>query len=151
MTPVIGRRSQQGTGAGTNAQIPVPSGPRHESEDWHVLCTAHPNLLVEGSESAVEATIFALTPHLAHPIHSWQPTSPLELDADAEGTLVLRDVDQLASGQQERLLQWFDARRARVQVIATASRPLFALVEGGTFLADLYYRLNVVCLDLAAD
>src|SRR4030081_3063266 len=49
MTPVIGRRSQQGTGAGTNAQIPVPSGSRHESEDWHVLCTAHPNLLVEGS------------------------------------------------------------------------------------------------------
>ena len=36
----------------------------------------------------------------------------------------------------------------RVQIISTVSEPLFTLVEAGTFLADLYYRLNIVRMDL---
>jgi transcriptional regulator of acetoin/glycerol metabolism len=35
-----------------------------------------------------------------------------------------------------------------VQVISTTSRPLFSLVERGAFLRELYYKLNVVRIDL---
>jgi transcriptional regulator of acetoin/glycerol metabolism len=35
-----------------------------------------------------------------------------------------------------------------VQVISTSERPLFELVERGTFSDQLFYRLNVMHLEL---
>jgi len=35
-----------------------------------------------------------------------------------------------------------------VQVVSTSSEPLFPLVETGAFLANLYYRLNVVRMNV---
>jgi len=35
-----------------------------------------------------------------------------------------------------------------VQVVSTTSEPLFPLVQTGAFHPDLYYKLNVVLMDL---
>ena len=51
---------------------------------------------------------------------------------------------------RQQLLQWLDQinERLHVQVVSTTSEPLFPLVQTGAFLADLYYKLNVVLMDL---
>jgi len=36
----------------------------------------------------------------------------------------------------------------QTQVVSTTPQPLLPLVQSGTFLARLYYRLNTVCVDL---
>ena len=67
-----------------------------------------------------------------------------------DGTLVLLEVARLNGKQQAQLLQWLDQSdpRPQVQIVSTTSRPLFSLVESGAFLADLYYKLNIVRMDL---
>jgi transcriptional regulator with PAS, ATPase and Fis domain len=39
-------------------------------------------------------------------------------------------------------------RRGDVQIVSTTSRPMLQLIENGEFRAELYYRLNVVRIDL---
>jgi DNA-binding NtrC family response regulator len=67
-----------------------------------------------------------------------------------DGTLVLLDVERLDREQQAQLDRWLERfdERGRVQVVSAGSAPLFSLVETGAFLPDLYYRLNVVRMDL---
>jgi transcriptional regulator of acetoin/glycerol metabolism len=56
----------------------------------------------------------------------------------------------LDAKQQIHLLHWLDLinERLQVQVVSTTSEPLFPLVQTGAFLADLYYKLNIVLIDL---
>jgi DNA-binding NtrC family response regulator len=77
------------------------------------------------------------------------------------GTLFLDDIDTLALSSQVKLLRFLQEReyrpvgsnallRADVRVIAASNCNLNALVQRGTFRQDLYYRLNVLRLDLPA-
>ena len=43
---------------------------------------------------------------------------------------------------------WLDDAVGTVQVIATTSEPLFPLVERGAFLDVLYYRLNILRVEV---
>ena len=108
------------------------------------------NLLLVGSLAATNEMLAALKPHLRAPLRQCKPKAGVPVPEPREGTLVLLDVARLDGKQQSRLFQWLDRfdERRRVQVVATASEPLFSLVEAGTFLADLYYRLNIVRMDL---
>ena len=54
---------------------------------------------------------------------------------------LVRDPQDLTDGQQEQLLAWME-RHPSIQVISVASRPLYPMVEAGSFHATLYYRLN---------
>ena len=67
-----------------------------------------------------------------------------------EGTLLLLEVARLDRSQQTQLLQWLDQfdECGQMQVVSTTSQPIFSLVETGAFLATLYYRLNVIRIDL---
>jgi DNA-binding NtrC family response regulator len=65
------------------------------------------------------------------------------------GHLVVRSVSALDRDQQQALLAWLDAPGNRMQVISTTTDPLYPLVSRGAFLANLYYRLNVLLLDVA--
>lgn len=115
-----------------------------------LVIEARCNLLLVGSLSATSAMLAALKPHLRGPLRQCKPKAGVPLPLPREGTLVLLNVARLDGKQQAQLLEWvdrFDDRR-RVQIVSTASEPLFALVEAGTFLADLYYRLNIVRMDL---
>ena len=128
---------------------PDPAAPsvarlRLPASECQVLLKARPNVLLEGPQSAVEATLLALKPLIQAPVHSVLAGEPLRLpEADAR-TFVVVDVDTLDANDQMRLFQWLGGRPAGLQVIATSSRLLFDMTVDGSFLPALYYRLNVV-------
>lgn len=103
-----------------------------------------------GGRSAIDSALAEMTPHLLEPVRVFDPQKETSLPTPHEGTLILVEVAALTREQQVELLEWLDqfTHRQHVQVLSATSRALFSLVERGEFLAALYYRLNVVRLDL---
>lgn len=69
------------------------------------------------------------------------------------GTMVLDRVEELSIPMQERVLQLLQSNKlgaqpVNVRVFATTSEDLQALVKAGGFKTDLYFRLNVVPLQM---
>ena len=117
------------------------------ADEWRVLQTARPNVLLIGSDGAVSGFLDLLLPFLVPPITQNHPAG-LVLPADSSGTFILRDVSRLDAGSQQRLAGWLIASGHRTQVISTSSSPLYPLVERGVLSAPLYYGLNVIMLTL---
>jgi len=120
--------------------------------EWDLAIRARSNLLLAGSLSATDAMLAALKPHLRAPLRQYEPKTGEPVPQPREGTLVLLEVDRLDAKQQAQLVRWLDRfeERRRVQVVSTTAEPLFSLVEAGAFLASLYYRLNIVRMDVTA-
>ena len=109
----------------------------------------HPNVLVTGPRAATRAFIVAITPSLRSPIRLLDCSGRLDLPTES-GTIVLKDVDALSRHEQERLTQWLDtAQPPAWQMIALTTIPLYRQVETGAFLDALYYRLNIVHLEVS--
>jgi Sigma-54 interaction domain len=123
-----------------------PSSP---VDDWSLFRGAHPAALLIGSAASVDAALVRLLPDLRPPLVHWRPWAVGELPQTTTGTLVMWDVESLSKGQQAQLLVWMENRPA-VQVISISECPLFPLVRQKEFLDSLYYRLNVVCVELSA-
>jgi two-component system response regulator AtoC len=72
------------------------------------------------------------------------------------GSLLLEEIGEMPLNPQATLLKMIDEVRIlkpadnafEVRIIATSSRDLAALVDSGKFRMDLYYRLNVIRLDI---
>jgi len=84
---------------------------------------------------------------------------PGRLAAAEGGTLLLDEVGDLSAAIQVKLLRAIQERRyeplgsnkprtADVRIIAATNRDLAALVEQGSFRRDLFYRINVVRIEL---
>ena len=118
--------------------------------EWDVAIRARSNVLLVGPASATEAMLVAMRPHLDEPLRQFVPEAGVPVPQPHEGTLVLLEVERLDPEQQAQLARWLERfdERPRVQVVSAGSVPLYSLVETGAFLADLYYRLNVVRMDL---
>ncbi len=107
-------------------------------------------MLVSGPREATRAFMVAVTPHLHEPVYEGSTCDALPT-APPAGTLVLRDVDGLDREQQQRLLRWLDEpQNDHTQVISLTARRLYELVQAGTFLEQLYYRLNVIQFEVIA-
>jgi hypothetical protein len=116
-------------------------------DDWQVLLSARPNTLLEGPYETTDAIVGEAMESLAEPYATWCGAPPARCDRPA--TLLVRSVSALDPDQQQALLAWLDAPGNRTQVISTTADPLYPLVSRGAFLANLYYRLNVLLLDVA--
>lgn len=107
------------------------------------------NLLVVGDEDVVVTLVTSLWPSLATPIVVRNRGEHLQLSPASRpvGTIVIVDVDTLTSPEQRVLYDWM-AGNGRTQIVSTASKSLEPLLEAGAFNEGLYYRLNVVMVDL---
>ena len=75
------------------------------------------------------------------------------------GTLFLDEIGELAPGLQAKLLRVLQEReferlggtkpiKLNIRLVAATNRNLSEAVKAGTFRNDLYYRLNVVALEM---
>jgi Sigma-54 interaction domain len=117
------------------------------ADDWRVLQTAHPNVMLAGSDKAVAGFLDLLRPLLRQPV-SESRGNLLALPTHADGSLILRDVSQLDAAGQQRLADWLSGSGRQVQVVSTSSTSLYRLVEREVLSASLYYSLNVIMLTL---
>lgn len=129
--------------------IPAPDvlGPGLHYE-WDIITSSHPNLLVVGPAAVTALLIEALEPHLRQPVRRCEPRVDSVLPLPDKGALIISAVEHMSAAQQQRMLHWLDQLEAPVQVVCTTLEPMFTLVLAGGFLSDLYYRLNVVLLDV---
>ena len=122
--------------------------------DWDLACsTVSGNLCLIGASDITNALIDELRPHLQEPVITvWSSSGDsLELPSvqDAVGTLILFGVEGLALADQHYLMKWLAQRTRPPRVISTAQESILVMISAGRFLASLYYRLNVICLDVA--
>jgi hypothetical protein len=109
------------------------------------------NLLLIGVDGIVWNVLGTLLLDLQEPVTTWMPGQPLVLPPPGNaGTLLLHDVGAMTHEEQLRLLGWLEQAGGRTQVVSTAASPVLPRVRTGEFLETLYYRLNTVCVDLAA-
>jgi hypothetical protein len=119
-----------------------------DSRDLDAIVTIRPNVLVCGDRQITDAFLSALPSHYSSQLREL-PIASLKARGDlSEGTAVLRDVADYSEADQQNLLAWLDRRGRSTQLIATTDRPLLDLVSAGQFDARLFYRLNMVYLDL---
>jgi hypothetical protein len=106
------------------------------------------NVLLEGSEPSTLAVLRLLEPHLPEPVIRKGRGSLLQLPDGDVGALILEEVSDLSGDEQARLLEWIDRRCCQTQIVSTSACPLFARVARGFFDASLYYRLNVIVVEV---
>ena len=134
----------------SRARHRTEAGSRDENCDLDLVGRWGPNTLILGPPESVEAFLTFLQPRFEAPIMSWSPGGSLEPSRDEVRTLIIRSVDRLDRVEQQHLLEWLAGRRQRVQVISLSDRELFPLVQNGEFVEALYYRLNILRLNVTA-
>jgi Sigma-54 interaction domain len=116
--------------------------------EWSQICTGRHNVLLEGPMACTEAVLHLLKPHFGEPMTMKRSGAPLELHTLKGGTVVVHDIAAFSRPEQERILEWLDNPQTQTQVVCTTIEPLFPLVAEGLFDETLYYRLNVILLQL---
>ena len=82
-----------------------------------------------------------------------------KFEAASKGTIFLDEISEMDSSLQVKLLRVLQSgeysplgcainKQCDVRIIAATNQDLNALLEKGSFRQDLYYRLNVVCLEI---
>jgi DNA-binding NtrC family response regulator len=142
-------RGESGTGKEVVARAIHQASQRHERPMLAVNCAALSENLLESELFGHEKGSFTGADRLRR--------GRFEL-ADG-GTLLLDEISEIAPSLQAKLLRVLQestfervgssvSQQVDVRVIATTNRELEESVEEGTFRQDLFYRLNVVPIEL---
>ena len=118
-------------------------------DDRELLSIERVNALIVGANATTNAVVAALRPSLADPVCTVRVGEPLPPPGQG-GSLVLLEVCDFTPGEQLRLLDWLDENAGGTRIVSTSSRSLTDMIATGEFLAMLYYRLNLVYIDMTA-
>jgi hypothetical protein len=116
--------------------------------EWSRICTGRHNVMLEGPLACTEAVLHLLKPHFGEPITMKKSGAPLEPHTFNGGTFIVHDIAAFTRPEQDRILRWLDETPTRTRVVCTTMEPLFPLVAQGLFDETLYYRLNVILMQL---
>lgn len=133
---------EKGVGKSRLARLIHEQSTRREDALVHVRCDA----LRDGQQ---DHGLFGETRNTAVPMINHSRNA---FDQASGGTLILSDIDRLPLWAQVRLLEHLDRGsqpQGRItveppRIIATTAVDLKPLVDQGTFVAELYFRLNVL-------
>jgi DNA-binding NtrC family response regulator len=144
-------RGESGTGKELFAQAIHYNSPRAEKPFIKLNCAALPEGLIESELFGHEKGAFT---------HAFkQSRGRFEL-ADG-GTLLLDEISEIPMGVQAKLLRVLqemeferigsaETIKVDVRIVATSNRNLERMIQQGDFREDLFYRLNVIPLQLPA-
>jgi DNA-binding NtrC family response regulator len=140
-------------------------GMRRVMELVHKVAATDANVLISG-ESGAGKELVALALHYASP-RAQGPFVPVDcgatprealedeifgqVESGAGGTLFLDEISELAPALQVKLMRVLEEKAVRpmdVRFVAASHRDLAALIERGQFRRDLYYRLNVISIQV---
>ena len=144
-------RGETGTGKELVARAIHEASDRSDKPFIAVNCAAIPETLIEAELFGHEKGAFT---------GAASKRSGL-IEAAEGGTLFLDEIGELPSEAQARLLRFIqeseirrigsnDPQKVNVRLIAATHRDLKKLAASGGFRPDLYYRINVVRIDLPA-
>jgi transcriptional regulator with GAF, ATPase, and Fis domain len=148
-TATVVIEGETGTGKEYAARAIHYGGPRRAGPFVPTNCGAIP-------DGVLESELFG---HRRGAFTDARETSPGMLRLADSGTLFLDEVDCLSGKAQVALLRFLQERKVRplgegreypvdVRVVCASNRNLKSLVAAGQFRQDLYYRVNVVTLEL---
>lgn len=140
---------ETGTGKSAVARFIHDASARRDRPFFQVNCASLPSGLVESELFGVRRGAFT----------DAREDRPGAFAAAGPGTLLLDEVGELALEVQAKLLSALESGGVRplggtrdvpfsARVIAATNRPLEALLRDGQFRPDLYYRLNVIRIEV---
>jgi transcriptional regulator with PAS, ATPase and Fis domain len=140
---------ETGTGKNLIAKAIHNLSPSRKGPYVTVNCGALPETLLESELFGYRAGAFT----------GAERDRPGRIAAAEGGTLFLDEVGDMPMSAQVKLLRFLQDRvyerlgdvkpiPAKVRVVTATNRNLHQLVEGGVFRRDLYYRINVMSLEL---
>lgn len=142
-------RGESGSGKELIARAIVKNGPRAREPFVTENCGAIP-------ESLLESALFG---HVRGAFTGATRTRAGLFEIADRGTLFLDEIAEMSLGMQTKLLRVLEdgdvrpvgserSRHVDVRLIGATHRNLEAMVKDGAFRQDLFYRLNVVSLDI---
>jgi transcriptional regulator with PAS, ATPase and Fis domain len=140
---------ESGTGKDAVARLIHDRSPRRERPFVKIDCAALPEELIESELFGYERGAFT----------GARDQKPGRFEGADGGTLVLDEIANLSSSAQAKLLRVIEERsferlggkqpiKVDIRIVALANVDLKEAVRARTFRDDLYYRLNVVTVEL---
>src|SRR6476661_5093840 len=142
-------QGESGTGKDIIARMVHGLSPWRTGPYVKVNCPAIPGTLLESELFGYEKGAFT----------GAYGTKPGRVELAHRGTLFLDEISELDLGLQSKLLQLLqdgqfcrigaqEDKKVEVRVVCATNRQLETEIENGTFRQDLFYRINVVNLQL---
>ncbi|MFW5431381.1 MAG: sigma-54-dependent transcriptional regulator [Methylophilaceae bacterium] len=149
--PTVLISGETGTGKDVAARLLHLSCTHKEKPFVHVDCASLPAELIESELFGHEKGAFT----------NAVATKPGLIEAAEDGTLFLDEIGELPLALQAKLLNVLERRQVRrlgatkernvpARIIAATNRDLHEMSNAGQFRSDLYFRLNVMSLNMPA-